>query len=858
MDIENKSFADIIKDSIIRIPKIQRDYAQGRKQKEIEEIRNQFVRSLLLVITGKRTSAQLDFVYGSDRRQAFEPLDGQQRLTTLFILHWMLGYNLQTEDGESVLTYETRNTSAAFCKELVKHQAQDFVNEAIRKTDEEKHKAAEEKKKPITLQMKENLNTNIYTPSQIIQNRDWFQWGWNYDPTINSMLVMIDTINSYMDWSLDIDKCKSRLNLITFNHLDLGELGMSDELFIKMNARGKLLSDFDKLKSTLEEEIQIQQQEHDAKGNILADQNVEKGWRSLMDGIWIDLFWQHIASEVMSESISDDSQKKQLMAAKQTEKKMKIFLLRMIALQIFAKMPTINNACSLLEMNDGDELAQMQYAHLRQMVETLYEATYQIKASNLDNLLLAYQNQLVDWRSNEAMPLPDYCITINFKELISDINLWIVDKGDGNYSNVTSLLTRDSYFEKNDVSYFDRLSADEIGNDVVAILCAMLNYLRVFPYQNNSDAWLSNFDEWTRLARNVFNNDNNNRRIDKRLIEEQAFSGITNIIKDLVDYSNANSINPYSNPNFVLQFIKNIKVSYVGIDNQSLDEEISKAQLRLADNTNKLDTDWTEAFRNAEDNPYLWGQIRCLVHWSDGNLTKFKNYSKCLTSWINLDGQWALQELYYNAMLCMQPECWKETDNRLYEFNRDRDNSIKRYLRDVPYGLCIKHFVDKWIEWNINATLADFCKYVIENTVNTGWIAYFKKRPEMIWQSWRKKIFTDKGHVIFAQQKTTDSHCFDPLFLYINEIIKDKFYNTISKEWTHGIVCNLYDSKSLGSHAVELEYENHFCTVKWGEIDSEYIISNDGHIESTTNIDYFISKMESIISYYAEISDKKD
>lgn len=138
------------------------------------------------------------------------------------------------------------------------------------------------------------MEIHEYQPSEIIMNRDWFQWGWRFDPTINSMLVMIDTICSQMDWTLDLNECQKRLNNITFNHLDLGVIGMSDELFVKMNARGKLLSDFDKLKSTLEEEIQLQQNEMNENGELLADTSIEHDWREHVDGKWIDLFWQNM------------------------------------------------------------------------------------------------------------------------------------------------------------------------------------------------------------------------------------------------------------------------------------------------------------------------------------------------------------------------------------------------------------------------------------------------------------------------------------------------------------------------------------------------------------------------------------
>jgi len=203
----------IIKLGQIRIPQIQRDYAQGRRNKMVDEIRENFVRSLLLVVMGKKPETQLDFVYGSDRDGAFEPLDGQQRLTTLFLLHWVLGVDLKSknDNDEPILTYETRNTSKAFCKELITHDAKQFVDEAKSKTEKSKKLAEEEKKKPEEKRDKSLLEPHIYKVSEIIQNRDWFQWAWRFDPTVSSMLVMIDTICEQMDWNLEREKCRPRL-----------------------------------------------------------------------------------------------------------------------------------------------------------------------------------------------------------------------------------------------------------------------------------------------------------------------------------------------------------------------------------------------------------------------------------------------------------------------------------------------------------------------------------------------------------------------------------------------------------------------------------------------------------------------
>lgn len=77
----------------IVIPKIQRDYAQGRPS--AKKIRERFLSSIYGAIDKESsTPIELDFVYGELARVngdiLFMPLDGQQRLTTLFLLHWYL------------------------------------------------------------------------------------------------------------------------------------------------------------------------------------------------------------------------------------------------------------------------------------------------------------------------------------------------------------------------------------------------------------------------------------------------------------------------------------------------------------------------------------------------------------------------------------------------------------------------------------------------------------------------------------------------------------------------------------------------------------------------------------------------
>lgn len=826
-NIETKTFGSLIGEHQIRIPQIQRDYAQGRMNKEVSEIRDSFVRSLMWVVTGKKSETELDFIYGSERDNAFEPLDGQQRLTTLFLLNWVLGVNLKNAKGEAALTYATRNTSEAFCKELVKHSARQFVDESSAKKD--------------------------CKPSDIIKGRDWFQWSWKYDPTIASMLTMIDAICAEMDWSADMEECRKRLDNIKFNYLDLGKLGMSDELFIKMNARGKLLSDFDKLKSTLEEEIQMLQTEAGPDGKKLADASVENDWRTYMDGVWIDLFWQQNAGEIMALPPDNDEVKAlQLAAAKETESRLKLFVLRMIAMQIFAKMPGVSGAVQGEAPAIDDDAEKKRYSDLLNRVENIYEATYQLKGDNIDNLILQYQNQLINWRGDTASEsLPAYCVAVDFAQLIKDINHWIVDKGNGKYTDVSALLPREAYFDDTEETYFQRLSSYDPGNDVIAILFSISRYLRLFPYKDKSSEWLSNFDEWVRFSRNIFKNDNNNARIDKRRRLAESFSGIEEITGELQRFVESEQKDINIDDTTVVAFIKSRDRNYKGIDNQSLAEEKHKATLRMPGD--KIDSDWTESIRKAEKIKYFWGQIRFLYVWAKDDRELFDRYVDCFLKWDNISTEWNQkeQEKYYTALLCMQPDCW-QANNSLYEFNRDRDNSVKRYLRDeqLNNGIFIKNFMDRWIEWNKDATFEEFCNYLITSTNNTGWVNYLKQKPYLIWQSWRKKIDQQKGHVIFYQQKTSDSHCFDVVINYLYYwLYYDMFYDSAKKgrQPKDGYEIELYDSKSLGSYGLRLSREGfHTWELRWGENDGEYVLTEDGATPQSYDMDGIVSEIKRI------------
>ena len=154
---QQTSFWKFIQTNKIEIPIIQRDYAQGRIGKE--KLREKFLSDLKNAIDSN-TKLKLDFVYGSIENDSLHPLDGQQRLTTLWLLHWYIalkaGVLNEVKDNLKRFTYETRVSSREFCENLC---SKDF-----------------------------NPNENVV---EQIEKQTWFYSAWKQDPTIQAILQML-------------------------------------------------------------------------------------------------------------------------------------------------------------------------------------------------------------------------------------------------------------------------------------------------------------------------------------------------------------------------------------------------------------------------------------------------------------------------------------------------------------------------------------------------------------------------------------------------------------------------------------------------------------------------------------------
>lgn len=266
---EKLTLTDIFttKDLSVQIPIIQRDYAQGRNNKK--SIRNEFLTVLFNALQDDKI-VDLDFVYGYLENSKFIPLDGQQRLTTLFLLHYFLAVKdkkfdsfktIFQQENLSKFTYQTRHSSRSFFDNLVTN------GELV-------------------------LNENI-TISKLLKDQKWYFYEWENDPTVSGALIMLDAIEEkFKDSSGYFEKLVND-KLISFEFLNLDEYNLSDDLYIKMNARGKSLTPFENFKARFENIIES------------VDSDLRKEFVNSIDTTWCDLFWG-LSKEYMPEKPAVD------------------------------------------------------------------------------------------------------------------------------------------------------------------------------------------------------------------------------------------------------------------------------------------------------------------------------------------------------------------------------------------------------------------------------------------------------------------------------------------------------------------------------------------------------------------------
>lgn len=264
-----RCLAEFLGESNIKVvvPKIQRAYAQGRKSEK--NIRNQFVDELFTALETGAT-LELSFVYGSKiksedgKSTRFELLDGQQRVTTLVLLHWFLACVSGKEIPQFIksFNYETRTTSETFLKELADNPL-DVISER---------------------------------PSDALRNRQWYTLAFDKDDSVRGMLRMLDAIYYRYQEAQNKESLFDNLSNLKFYELDLDDFGLTEEIYVKMNARGLQLTPFENFKADLIKLLKDEsvpeynkKVEMDIAGHPMVPYYLSISQK--IDNRWLDIFW---------------------------------------------------------------------------------------------------------------------------------------------------------------------------------------------------------------------------------------------------------------------------------------------------------------------------------------------------------------------------------------------------------------------------------------------------------------------------------------------------------------------------------------------------------------------------------------
>ena len=149
------NFLNIFKNKVICIPLLQRDYVQGGK----ESVISPFIDSLL----DDSNSSDLNYIYGYTEKGCFIPVDGQQRLTTLWLLYLYAAAKAGRMTEFSIdLTFLSREYAGDFCERL-----KCKIPEVLRRATEN-----------------DSLNS-------IIQDEYWFLSSWRNNATVKNMLLTL-------------------------------------------------------------------------------------------------------------------------------------------------------------------------------------------------------------------------------------------------------------------------------------------------------------------------------------------------------------------------------------------------------------------------------------------------------------------------------------------------------------------------------------------------------------------------------------------------------------------------------------------------------------------------------------------
>lgn len=206
------------------IPDLQRDYCWGTTETLVSDFMNS-----LKDLFNNKVSMKLGLIYGYETVPSHIYLcDGQQRMTTLFLLLGVLNRKTNKQFKDSLLMKDSKSLRLQY---------------AIRES---------------TLYFMEDLSKHFFLENDVdnvrsIRNQPWYFNDYDFDPSIQSMLSALDTIESIINSTIeDAEGFGSFiLSSLEFLYIDLKTRKNGEETFVVINTTGEPLSVTENLKPQL-------------------------------------------------------------------------------------------------------------------------------------------------------------------------------------------------------------------------------------------------------------------------------------------------------------------------------------------------------------------------------------------------------------------------------------------------------------------------------------------------------------------------------------------------------------------------------------------------------------------------------
>lgn len=774
------SFWKFIQENEIEIPIIQRDYAQGRLGKEI--LRKNFLVDLKKALDNeipyKDKAMKMDFVYGSVEQEIMNPLDGQQRLTTLWLLHWYIALragelNDEVADTLNKFSYETRISSREFCSNLCQSiHFKDFDGKDI---------------------------------VGFITKQTWFYSAWKQDPTIQSVLRMLggtkvknkkgeDIVDGleelFEETNIFNDYWKKLISEnapIVFYHLPLKDFGLSDDLYIKMNARGKQLTSFENFKADLVDYITEQ------SDSELLDESTKKKWKSLldeqdgilikMDTTWIDIFW---------DNRSKDSRVDEIYFA---------FLNRFFWDKLFMYK---NGDNYVLDIGKGDETSTQEnnnpsykYLNNSHASQNVYDTTISYKELDVYKFF------------NGEIP---YDV---FKDLQIVLNRYRNTK-------IPVCQWEDSFrfvptYEKD--SNGDNVEiTDTSGEKILKV--TYLNQVQrivfhaVCKYFIEGEADETSLKQWMRVVWNLVSEEEDGR------YQIRSTSAIRTAI-EFIDKLNSHDVYSSLRDN----------IFYLGTSSfdKRCKEEIAKAKQILAD------AKWEKIIISAEEYAFFKGSIRFLftdgngkVNWDDFN-TKWTNAQKYFDKRgvkDSYENKYKSKAILLKAVLFHVEDFWKYIEPQKFVL----DNNVSTWKKNILLGEGWEKAVHNILMGNLSLNQREEDCLMYKNLYQTELLDYVANKQEdsrIRWIHDHRAVYPPRYEGIML-----DDDCRDNPF-YRNQILSDLLsINSISSD--QNLHCGFFKGWDINFQYSKKNFQ-------WNRNDKVYIMENNDRKKKADGDEYFFS-----------------